>query len=125
MESPTQTFLKLAFGPEAEGWICIAFLSTDGSGKKREMTERFFRYPDQMPEAAQAIDDGKYLSNVYYCPQLFQTARRRKDNVKACPTLWADLDNCPPSKLQVKPTILARTLPSPVESEPRSTAARC
>jgi len=47
MESAARTFLKLAFGPEATGYMCIALLSQEG-GRKREMTERFFKYPDQL-----------------------------------------------------------------------------
>jgi hypothetical protein len=110
MESLAYSFLKVAFGPEATGYICIAFLTTTPGGQK-EMVEKFFRYPDQLEQAARAAEDGKYHSNVYYCPQLFETPRRRKDNVKSCPTLWADLDSCSPTLLQVVPSILIQSSP--------------
>ena len=110
MESVVKTFLKLAYGPEATGYMCIAFLSQD-TGQKREMTERFFHYPDEVDVAAQVVEDGKYLSDVYYCPQLFESKRRRKDNVKSCPTIWADLDECPPNVLQLEPTLLVESSP--------------
>lgn len=90
--------------------MCIALLSSD-SGRKREMTERFFHYPQEVDQAAKAIEDGKYLANVYYCPQLFETKKRRKDNVKVCPTIWADLDECPPDRLQVQPSIVVESSP--------------
>jgi len=101
----------MAFGPESRGYLCIAFLAIGMGSQKREMTERFFRYPDQLDEAARAAEDGKYLADVYYCPQLFETARRRKDNVKQCPTVWADLDTCPPEKLLITPTYLIESSP--------------
>jgi hypothetical protein len=111
MDSAARAFLKIAFGPEAKGYICIAFLSIGGSGHKREMTERFFRYPDQLNEAARAAEDGKYHADVYYCPHLFETPRRRKDNVVSCPTIWADLDTCPPNKVQLTPSFIIESSP--------------
>jgi hypothetical protein len=104
-------FLKMAFGPEANGYMCIAFLSHDHGTEKRAMTERFFHYPDEVPLAARAADDGKYTSDVYFCPQLFENRKRRKDNVKYCPTVWADLDECPPEKLAIQPNILIESSP--------------
>jgi hypothetical protein len=111
MESAVKTFLKLAFGPEATGYLCVALLSTDPGQRRREMTEKFFLYPEEIDYAVRAIEDGKYLSDVYYCPQLFETKKRRKDNVKCCPTVWADLDECPPKVLQVQPNILIESSP--------------
>jgi len=111
MESPSKAFLKMAFGPESRGYLCIAFLSIGNGAQKREMTERFFLYPDQLDAAARAVEDGKYLADVYYCPQLFESARRRKDNVHQCPTVWADLDSCPPEKLLITPSYLIESSP--------------
>jgi hypothetical protein len=109
MESSIRTFFKVAFGPEGNGYLCIAFLS-HGTGK-REMTERFFRYPAEAEDAARAAWDGQYTADVYFCPQLFESKRRRKDNVKHCPNLWADLDECPPNVLQVEPNLLVESSP--------------
>ena len=111
MESPSRAFLKAAFGPEARGYMCIAFLGIGNGSQRREMTERFYRYPDQLDQAARAVEDGKYHADVYYCPHLFETAKRRKDNVTACPSIWADLDECPPNKLQLPPTYLIESSP--------------
>lgn len=101
----------MAFGPEASGYMCIAMLAVASSGPKREMSERFFKYPEQLDEAGKYVDDGKYHADVYYCPQLFESARRRKDNVKQCPTVWADLDTCPPERLHIAPTFLIESSP--------------
>jgi hypothetical protein len=100
----------MAYGPEAEGYMCIAFLSHDRD-RKREMTEKFFHYPEEVDQAARAVQDGKLISDVYYCPQLFETKRRKKDNVKTCPTVWADLDDCPPDVLLVRPNLLIESSP--------------
>lgn len=110
MESPIKTFFNLAFAGEANGYLCIALLSTDG-GRQRQMTEKFFKFPEEIDAAAQTCEDGKYLADVYYCPQLFESKRRRKDNVKQCPTIWADLDDCPPERLTVRPTLLIESSP--------------
>jgi hypothetical protein len=75
------------------------------------MTEYFFQYPEEVEGAVRAVEDGKYLADVYYCPQLFESKRRRKDNVKSCPTVWADLDECPPELLQVEPNLLMESSP--------------
>lgn len=110
MESTTRTFLKLALGPQAEGYLCLAFLSTDG-GSERQMTERFFQYPEQLEEAVRAVEDGQLMANVYYCPHLFSARKRKKDVVKHAPTVWADLDTCDPDLLQVRPSILVESSP--------------
>jgi hypothetical protein len=110
MESPIVGFLKMAFGVESDGYLCIALLSQEG-GHKREMTERFFHYPSEVEKAARYCNDGKYLADVYYCPQLFESRRRHKDNVKQCPSAWADLDSCPPDKLTVQPTVVVESSP--------------
>jgi hypothetical protein len=110
MESKIRTFFLLAYGPEANGYMCISLLS-QGEGKKREMTEHFFHYPEEVDRAAKLCYDGMYLNDVYYCPQLFETRRRRKDNVKACPTVWSDLDTCPPRNLKVPPNIVVESSP--------------
>src|SRR3954467_13378350 len=111
MESPAKAFLKMAFGPEARGYLCIAFLSIGTGTLKREMSERFFRYPDQLDEAARVVEKAKHHADVYYCPQLFEGAKRRKGNVKQCPTVWADLCTWPPEKLLITRTSLIESRP--------------
>jgi len=105
MESATEAFLKLAFGPEAKGFICIAFLHD------KQMSEHFFEYPEQVPEAATLIDANKLITNAYFCPQVFKTPRRRKDNVSMCPSAWADLDTCSPEILELPPSVSISSSP--------------
>lgn len=100
----------MAFGPEARGYICIALLSTD-PGSERKMAEHFFLYPDQVPEAAALVEREKLLNNVYYCPQILKSPRRRKDNVLSCPSVWADLDTCEPRKLKIEPSLTIQSSP--------------
>lgn len=98
--------MKVAFGPEANGFICIAFLSDNN-----KMSEHFFEYPLQLAEATAMVDKNKFTTNAYFCPQVFHTPKRRKDNVKTCPSAWADLDECPPSIIEIEPTVAIESSP--------------
>lgn len=111
MESVARAFLKVAFGPETDGYICIAFLSIADGGRNQKMTEKFFHYPSELDAAGDAVENGKYHANVYYCPQLFEVPKRKKEFVKSCPTIWADLDECPPDRMQLPPTFLVESSP--------------
>jgi len=110
MEQQIKTFFQLVFGASARGYLCVSLLGL-GSGK-RSMQERFFRYPEQVDAAAKFANDSKFSADVYYCPQLFETTTRTKSAVASCPTLWADLDTCPPTKMLKPPSVI-------VESSPR------
>lgn len=101
------TFFKLAFG-SSTGFICIALLKTVGGN---DFSERFFEYPRQLDELLQHIEDNAQNNNVYFCPQLLKSKRRKKENVKYCPNVWSDLDTCDPSLLMVPPTILVESSP--------------
>lgn len=108
-EKQLETFFRLAFGPKARGFLCIALLSTQQGQKK--LTERFFDFPAQIDEAIHAVQRGMLDSNVYYCPMLFSERKRRKDTVAQCPTAWADLDSCDPEKMKIPPTIAIESSP--------------
>lgn len=104
-----QVFFKQAFGPSVRGYVCIGLLTTIGGQKK--WTERFFQYPDELDGMVRAVEHGSLDSNVYFCPQLLESKRRTKDNVGLCPSAWADLDTCDPSKLKVVPTVTIESSP--------------
>ncbi|MEE8599274.1 MAG: DNA-primase RepB domain-containing protein, partial [Dehalococcoidales bacterium] len=96
------TFFKLAFG-EQSGYVCIATL------KDKQMHEQFFFYPDQVDEMLEYINRNYIGNNLYYCPQLLSTKKRTKEHVDICPTIWADLDECPPNRLIVPPSVITET----------------
>lgn len=102
------SFLRLAFGSHT-GLVCLAFLPADMTDRRLE--ERWFQYPDDIDRAIELIEERYEDHNVYYCPQMFSRRQRIKENVASVPSVWADLDLCPPADLKVKPTILVRTSP--------------
>lgn len=75
------------------------------------MYENYYKYPDELPKMLAHIRQFELDYNVYFCPQLLVRKKRNKDAVSTCPTIWADLDECPPDKLLLKPTVLIETSP--------------
>lgn len=107
MAKQIETFFKHLLGPTARGWVCIATLEPTGENFK----ERFFAYPDNLGQMLDFIDKYTPTHNVYFCPQLLRSAARKKDNVSICTAAWADLDECDPSNMLVKPTITVESSP--------------
>jgi len=113
-----ETFFKLLFGTEADGYVCVAYI-TNITGKKG-FTEEFFKYPEDLPRMMHHISQNKATANVYFCPQLLKTNQRApgtksarvKENVKMCTAAWADLDACDPSLMLVAPSIIVQTSPA-------------
>lgn len=100
------TFFRKAFGQHS-GIVCVAILPKG----TRDMRERFFEYPTQLDRMLDVVEAAYQTANVYFCPQLLKERTRKKDSVLSCPTIWADLDECAPEKLTVKPTLSYRTSP--------------
>lgn len=107
MAKQIETFFKHLLGPTARGWVCIATLEPTGENFK----ERFFSYPDQLDQMLDYIDKYTPSHNVYFCPQLLRSAKRNKDNVSICTSAWADLDECDPSNMLVRPTLTVESSP--------------
>lgn len=97
-----ETFFKLVFG-KSGGYICIA------SRKGTSMQESFFKYPDELPDLVDHVNNQYLEYDVYFCPQPLLRKKRRKDNVMDCPNIWADIDTGDPGTLLVPPTILVET----------------
>jgi hypothetical protein len=98
-------FFKLIFG-RAEGFVCIAYKSH----VSLKMSETYFEYPRQLDEMCSSIDENcQQLLHAYFCPNLLGTKKRDYNNVVLCPTAWADLDTCPPSVLQITPSITVQS----------------
>lgn len=98
------TFFALAFG-KYEGYMCIAFIR---NGKFRE---EFYEYPGQLGLALASIEENVQTHNVYFCPQLFSEKKRSRGTVSYAPSIWSDLDTCPPEELLVEPTIAIESSP--------------
>ena len=99
-----ERFFQTIFGEE-RGIVAL------GRKKGAEFSEAYYAYPDQLPEIInwinQHLDDG----DLYYCPQLFDKKKRIKENVKSCPSLWADLDDVDPEAVAPKPSVLIESSP--------------
>lgn len=97
-------FFRLIFG-KGEGYVCIAYKAQDN-----RMTETFFSYPDELDKMCASVDANcQQLLHAYFCPNFLSTKKRDYTSVMSCPTAWADLDSCPPTLLQVSPSIAVQT----------------
>lgn len=108
VEDATQkriTFFRHLFG-DAKGYVCLAWKELKGAGK---FSEEFFYLPDQMEAFVGTINMRITMGNIYFCPHLFLSPERRKNNVASLTALWADLDTCDPENLLVKPTFVLET----------------
>lgn len=101
-----ETFFKLVFG-NLNGYMVLAFLDSI----TKEFTERFYSYPNNVQSAAKDIVKNREGNNVYFCPHIFGSTRRKKDAVSYTPVVWSDLDDCPPSKLMLTPSLILETSP--------------
>jgi hypothetical protein len=110
MRASRSIFFKLVFGTQAEGYVCIAYKSR-GAGFKEE----FFHYPEELDKLLATVDKNHKNTNVYFCPQLLEDPRYRresdgkgprvKENISTCTAAWADLEECGPELLLVPPSI--------------------
>jgi hypothetical protein len=99
-------FFRVTFGNN-EGYVCIAFL------QHRQMHRRFFKWPTELSAMIEAIKSDMLGHNVYFCPQLLKDRRLDgKEDVLACPTVWADLDRCNPENLFITPGIVLESSPN-------------
>lgn len=101
-----ETFFRMAFGNNS-GYVGFALLSAS----KKQFTEHFFSYPEQLPEMLTFVSEHTGGFNVYFCPQLLSGKRRDKTHVKSAPSVWADLDTCPPEEMLLEPTLVVESSP--------------
>jgi hypothetical protein len=93
-------FLAQVFG-RYEGYLCLAKIG----GKKQWKGEEFFKYPGELENALDWIDENLATYNLYFCAQLLEKPQRLKEHIHKVAQVWADLDPCHPDKLLVPPTI--------------------
>lgn len=87
------------------GYVCVA--------KRRPTTktfeEDFFEYPTQLDTMLAVLESWSAGYDLYYCPMLFDSPKRSKENVSFTGCAWSDLDYCNPDKLLVQPTFALET----------------
>jgi hypothetical protein len=103
--APLRAFFQVTLG-QGYGYVCIAT-----SPDLKAWKEEYFAWPTQYEAMWKYIEFYRPTHNVYFCPQLLETKKRNKDNVKACPNIWADLDTCTPDRLLVEPTVTVESSP--------------
>lgn len=101
-----EAFFRAVYG-KSTGYVRIALIRQDMQG----IQDRFFYYPDKIVEMAQYVETNLAF-NVYFCPQMFDIPKGKKENVKSCPNIWADLDACSPDKLLVEPSVVIESSPN-------------
>jgi uncharacterized protein DUF3987/DNA primase RepB-like protein len=76
------------------------------------MHEYFFLLPEELNVMLAKIEELTETEvDLYFCPQLFDSPSRRKDNVRLCPSAWADLDGCRPDETMLSPSLITETSP--------------
>lgn len=108
-EKSREDFFKLIFSPEHSGYLCIAYISPI---KRHDAEQHFFKYPEELPQALAHISSNtRSGKHAYFCPHLFKTKERKKEQVVSCPSAWADLDTCNPALLNVEPSVVIQSSP--------------
>jgi len=100
-------FFRLLFGQESKGFLCIAFRAPN----KKGLIEEFYRWPDELESAQESIQQRMMTHNIYFCPTLSDRKRRIKDAITTSTCAWADLDECDPQNLLVKPSFTLESSP--------------
>lgn len=96
-----ETFFKIVFNNVDRGYVCIA----KRVAKHGAFDERFFKWPEDLMRMMDYIETSLMTHDMWFCPMTFDEPYRRKEHVDQCPTIWSDLDACPPSELLVTPTV--------------------
>lgn len=98
-----EDFFVSLFGEE-KGYVCIA--TTRPPADRKTFKEQYFEWPRQMDEAIDYVEKMTPSHNVYFCVNLLSVPRRKKDNATPQHILWADLDTCEPSRLDIPPQLV-------------------
>lgn len=109
LDEQRRTFFKMIFGPEASGYVCIAFLEHTS----RKMQMLWFEYPNQLEDMLSSIqDNSKRLAHFYFSTALYEAAgSREKQHAETSTIIHCDLDTCDPRLLMVEPSILVQSSP--------------
>lgn len=90
----------------ADGYVFLSFLDA-----ARNFSETSYKLPEQFQTFIGDVNPKVGNNNVYFCPQVFETGKRTKENVLATPCAWADLDSCKPENMLLAPTFVLESSP--------------
>ncbi len=104
MDPKRRAVYEFIFGEE-EGHFCVA----TRNARTGSFSEKFFRYPEELDDALEHSQRLRVTCDVWFCPQLFSHARRKKEFAQLVTAAWGDLDDCHYDKMLVPPTIVLET----------------
>jgi hypothetical protein len=104
--------LTWILGEEATdtGYLGLAARSMR-TNTKHPWKQTSVRYPDDLDYVNEFCRQHVRTHHLYFCPTLLSNEKRVKENVQTARVLWADLDECPPESLLVKPSVVIETSP--------------
>lgn len=73
--------------------------------------QKFFKWPHQEAEMQQFIEKEKLAKNVWFGVNLYSTTERSKKTCLPTNLVWADLDECPPEKIEPQPQVVIESSP--------------
>lgn len=94
-----------------EGYLCLAAKSVGSE----VMQEQFFAWPKFKEQALNWIDRLTPSCNMYYCTSLLEKPVRKKHNALPGRIVWADLDFCKITDLNIIPSITIQTSPGKLQ----------
>lgn len=103
-------FLTWILGEEKNtgtGYLALAARSMRNNG----WNQTSVRYPDDLDFVDEFCKTRKRTHHLYFCPTLLTSNKRVKQNVQTSRVLWADLDECPPEAMLVKPSLVVESSP--------------
>lgn len=107
MASSIVELLQYMVSPAA-GYLCLGRISRPG----KDWQQEFFPYPDVLEDIDDWIQAHKD-HDLYFCPHLLQSPKRKKEEALESHIVWADLDECSPDKLgkynEPQPNIIVQT----------------
>lgn len=68
-------------------------------------------YPSSVKAMTEHVSHAGRASDMYFCPTVLRAPRSIKENIILSTVIWADLDECPPDAMLIKPTVVVETSP--------------
>lgn len=100
-------FIQWIIGKHDDGFIGVGARVNDTN----EWMEASFRYPKDVNKIGSWISRHEATCDLYFCPTILDQPKRDKSNITRSTVIWADLDDCHPDRLRIKPSIILETSP--------------